>query len=294
MPSTFGEHKFIQETRLLKRTLGDIEVQRTHFRMNEHHSDRRTNPRDGFEDPLSFVLDYSRRNNLPLEPGGTLIEQECARRSERARQEYKEQCTEIERNNDLRLVGDLSKKNRRDALSAAQKYGIRLRNNRKSAHASKVFEEVMKRELSRELSKRICNTPPVHLREGDSRVQISVEKGKTELILRRDIESRTKHLVVEGEMETCSQKKIKPRQVEAVDKVIDTEMRTCEENTPIRENHSKLDSSKKERFPGSASQVRTNGNIITDRSAGKISRGSNVVVPPTIVLKPWKRSVDKK
>lgn len=37
----------------------------------------------------------------------------------------------------------------RKGLSAAQKYNIRLRNNRKSAHAAKVFQEIYRREISR-------------------------------------------------------------------------------------------------------------------------------------------------
>lgn len=129
-------------------------VERKPRHMSDESGEVRTNQRDGFEDPMSFVYDYCKRNDLPVDPGDSQLERECASRADRAREEYKNRCTEIDNQNDLHGGVVYMRINGHASLSAAEKYGIRLRNNRKSAHASKVFTEVMKRELSKELSKR--------------------------------------------------------------------------------------------------------------------------------------------
>lgn len=107
------------------------------------------------EDPMTFVNEYCTRNNVVNEPGNTPIEKQCHIHAESAREQYKL----LVRNEDV-VVTKSSFQNRfapyksirrsdaRESLTNAQKYALRLRNNRKSAHASTVYKEVFRRELS--------------------------------------------------------------------------------------------------------------------------------------------------
>lgn len=117
--------------------------------------------RDGFEDPMRFVKDHCRRHSLPFEAGTSQVEKECARRADLAREDYKARQMEIEkqiisRSESVASLGSADC-NERKKLTPSQKYGIRLRNNRKSANASKVYGEVLKREISHRL--RDVSTP---------------------------------------------------------------------------------------------------------------------------------------
>lgn len=103
-----------------------------------------------FEDPMTFVVDYCNRRGVTQNPGNSAIEKECANRAMEAREEYKEKrdaSTASNSGNGAVPAEDLDRR----GLSPAQKYTIRLQNNRKSANASKVYNEVFKRELSQRL-----------------------------------------------------------------------------------------------------------------------------------------------
>lgn len=136
-----------------------------------------------FEDPMSFVLDYCRRHGLPEETGNSSAEKECAQRAADAREEYKtkrdaaavlisakplsdsgDHCPAKYDNGDSPLPV-VEEKNDRKGLSPAQKYSIRLQNNRKSAYASKVYNEILKRELSFQLRKLEFSKPCITCRE---------------------------------------------------------------------------------------------------------------------------------
>lgn len=116
---------------------------------------------------MHFVYDYCVKNNLPTEAGGSRIEKACERRAERAREQYKQCCKAVDHasaNSISPTAGTQPTIKKRASgragfqsetsgekrdLTSAQKYNIRLRNNRKSAHASKVYVEVLRRELSK-------------------------------------------------------------------------------------------------------------------------------------------------
>lgn len=142
------------------------------------------------DDPLTFIEDYCRRNLLP-ESGGSALEKEATLRATEAREEYKSRrltgndsksapttpnnstantpnsgnhpygtdpsgssgtggAVSTSGSGSTTMVED---KSDRRGLSPAQKYSIRLLNNRKSAYASKVYAEVYKRDLSSRLHK---------------------------------------------------------------------------------------------------------------------------------------------
>lgn len=118
-----------------------------------------------FDEPMSYVLDYCRRHGLPEEAGQSAAEKECAQRAADAREDYKSKRDAAafetsNANNGSGAVNGASSsgyvpddRNDRKGLSPAQKYTIRLQNNRKSAYASKVYNEVLKRELSHRFQK---------------------------------------------------------------------------------------------------------------------------------------------
>lgn len=106
-----------------------------------------------FEDPMTFVLDYCNRHGISQEPGNSDIEKECSNRAMEAREDYKEKRDKIIANNADNNSATGNVANDRKGLSPAQKYTIRLENNRKSANASKVYNEVFKRELSHRLQR---------------------------------------------------------------------------------------------------------------------------------------------
>lgn len=106
-----------------------------------------------YEDPMSFVTDYCRRHGVTQEPGNSDIEKSCAARAMDAREEYKEKRDAATVNSPNAGTTPGEDRCDRKGLSPAQKYTIRLQNNRKSANASKVFNEVFKRELSHCLQK---------------------------------------------------------------------------------------------------------------------------------------------
>lgn len=121
------------------------------------------------DDPLTFIDDYCARYNLPDEAGGSAIERACHNRAEAAREAYKAHVRRTASAVDITPVVPSSpssnssttsapggpssrtiarRRRTRPRLSPAQKYQLRLRNNRRSAHAAKVYAEVLKRELS--------------------------------------------------------------------------------------------------------------------------------------------------
>lgn len=114
-----------------------------------------------FDDPMSYVIDYCNRHRLPEEAGNSAAEKDCAQRAAEAREDYK-----MKRDSAASEAGNSTDaasftgtglnpedRNERKGLSPAQKYTIRLQNNRKSANASKVYNEILKRELSHCLQK---------------------------------------------------------------------------------------------------------------------------------------------
>lgn len=104
------------------------------------------------EDPMTFVDTYSAYHNLPSEPGCTPVEQSCQSRAAAARDEYKRLLRHMEAS--LPPSGSSSTTQRerlqrgRTTLSWAEKYARRLKNNRRSAHAAKVYAEILRREIS--------------------------------------------------------------------------------------------------------------------------------------------------
>lgn len=118
-------------------------------------------------DPAEFVERYCKeRKLLPAEAIGTSpLEKECITQAEKARQAYKDhRDDEIERlceeptserslspraTNHVKavVVADES------GLTPAEKYARRLFNNRKSAAASRVYNEVLRREMSTKLQR---------------------------------------------------------------------------------------------------------------------------------------------
>lgn len=106
-----------------------------------------------FDDPMSFVTDYCRRHGVTQNPGDSEIEKVCATRAMEAREEYKEKRDAAAANTSFDEETIAEDRPGRKGLSPAQKYTIRLQNNRKSANASKVYNEVFKRELSQCIQK---------------------------------------------------------------------------------------------------------------------------------------------
>lgn len=93
------------------------------------------------EAALSFADRYCETNGIPCDVGTSLAERECHRVANEAREQFKS-----ERDSDpTSTTDDLPDRN---GLTPAQKYSIRLRNNRKSANAARVFSEVLKRKQS--------------------------------------------------------------------------------------------------------------------------------------------------
>lgn len=101
------------------------------------------------EAALSFADRYCEINDIPCDVGTSFAERECHRVANEAREQFK-----TERDSDpTSTTDDLPDRN---GLTPAQKYSIRLRNNRKSANAARVFSEVLKRKQSDYLR----NVPP--------------------------------------------------------------------------------------------------------------------------------------
>lgn len=125
---------------------------------------------------MDFVYEWARNHGLPAQPGFSKAEQVCAERASRAREQFKirrsacaaaaaanantsspngnvtgqsshsgiiDSLSHVASTSFIERPGD-----HRRGLSPAQKYNIRLRNNRKSAHAAKVYQEIFRREIS--------------------------------------------------------------------------------------------------------------------------------------------------
>lgn len=143
---------------------------------------------DESDDPMTFVLAYCRRHGLPDEPTLSDPERAALEKATLARELYKAQrsppppvCPPTacpppassaaaqpapsrplsSPSSSPLPVTDTSDRTAdgRERLAAA-KYKTRLRNNRKSAHAAKVFKQVMKRELSHFLHGLQPTVPP--------------------------------------------------------------------------------------------------------------------------------------
>lgn len=118
----------------------------------------------------TFVNDWVNENGLPVNPGLSETERTCAKQANKARDAFKEirnrsaisslissqaqqptspNDTEDSMGSGASASSDHSSTHQKKAsLSAAQKYNIRLNNNRRSSHATKVFNEVYRREMS--------------------------------------------------------------------------------------------------------------------------------------------------
>lgn len=109
-------------------------------------------------DPTEFVDQYCRQRNLVEENivGTTELEKRCIRSAEEARQHYKDHRDDelerrgapVPRTDDNQAPGGTTSSQPPISLSPAQKYSRRLFNNRKSAAAAKVYQDVLKRELA--------------------------------------------------------------------------------------------------------------------------------------------------
>lgn len=95
-----------------------------------------------------FINDWLLNNNIEKFHGDTSIENFCAERASAARDLFKKERESLESKKMLYMNPD----NEPVLLTNDMKYRIRLYNNRKSAHASKVYNEVYKNELSRILN----------------------------------------------------------------------------------------------------------------------------------------------
>lgn len=125
-----------------------------------NRSNKRSQPDAGpdLPDPGDFVEQYCQRRNLVVESlvGTSEIEKSCIRSAEEARQLYKDhRDDELERRGQPvpRTESNQSPGTQAGALppvtlSPAQKYSRRLFNNRKSAAAAKVYQDVLRRELA--------------------------------------------------------------------------------------------------------------------------------------------------
>lgn len=101
-----------------------------------------------FPDPMQFASRFCEQNGFTVPPGNSGIERSSVYFATRAREEYKAGCKSSGgRNDPSGKTG--SGKGSQAHLSLSEKYAIRLRNNRKSTQAGKVFEEVRKRVLSK-------------------------------------------------------------------------------------------------------------------------------------------------
>lgn len=88
---------------------------------------------------MTFVRAFCQTNNLPYVVGDSSVEQTCAKIAGRAREDYKK-------------IQSARTPNCRKSHALSTKHAIRLHNNRKSAQASKVYNEVFKRSLSHYLA----------------------------------------------------------------------------------------------------------------------------------------------
>lgn len=96
---------------------------------------KRKSPEPTLNDPLEYVAMYCNKRGISSHVGSSDLEKECNRYAQQAREDYK-RCRE---------AGE-SENSDRKGMSPAEKYTIRLQNNRRSAEASKVYNEVLKRE----------------------------------------------------------------------------------------------------------------------------------------------------
>lgn len=92
---------------------------------------------------MAFVLMYARRHGLVTETGLSDIEKECIEQAKGARMEYKQTLDEMD--------GIEPGTRRSRNISTEEKHLIRLRNNRHSGSALKVFQEVLLRAMSARL-----------------------------------------------------------------------------------------------------------------------------------------------
>ena len=106
---------------------------------------KRSSPDDN-ADPTEFINQYFERRGIKVtEDSGA--NKDCVRRAEEAREAYKRMRSCAAQ--DVSSVrGDAPAGLDADVLTPAQKYNRRLVNNRKSAAAARVYQEVLKREQS--------------------------------------------------------------------------------------------------------------------------------------------------
>ncbi|CAN8076990.1 unnamed protein product [Agarophyton chilense] len=95
------------------------------------------------DDPLHFVQVYCKRRNIAFDTGASPVEKMCHAAASHARDEFKRIRNACR--------SDRSPAPDRTGLTPAQKYTIRLQNNRRSASASKVYTEILKREHAHRL-----------------------------------------------------------------------------------------------------------------------------------------------
>lgn len=99
--------------------------------------------------PTEFLQEWATTHELQMKYGRTAMEVFCARQALEARDQYKKKRSELEEIAKLQYppFPEYSQ------LPDAAKYTIRLHNNRKSAQAAKVYQEVFRMELSSLLEK---------------------------------------------------------------------------------------------------------------------------------------------
>lgn len=202
--------------------------------MSASRPTKRASPAAEIPDTTRFVDEYCRSRGLVPEAavGTSLIEKQCIRSAEEARQSYKSH-----RDHHLERHADIPHHHHHNhafhpgvpappsttatssaaaaaalsaALSPAQKYSRRLFNNRKSAAAAKVYQDVLRRELATALQRPVTpaareRDPPIpapsraeldHLRADNARLHRSLAESDRER-LRIDAElKRVKMRVV--------------------------------------------------------------------------------------------------
>lgn len=95
-------------------------------------------------DPNDFIAKWNGNDKISIKIGGSQMETFCAGHSQMAREEYKKRRSALAPG-DIAPTGDGQQR----LLTNDQKYLVRLENNKKSAHISKVHKEVYKFKLSK-------------------------------------------------------------------------------------------------------------------------------------------------
>eukprot|EP00178_Gracilaria_changii_P019852 TRINITY_DN575_c0_g2_i1.p1 TRINITY_DN575_c0_g2~~TRINITY_DN575_c0_g2_i1.p1 ORF type:complete len:300 (+),score=59.19 TRINITY_DN575_c0_g2_i1:132-1031(+) len=154
------------------------------------------------DDPLEFVAAYCKRRKIAFEIGHSAVERECLEAAADAREQYKAMRNALHAA--AAADADAPAPDRR-GLSPAQKYTIRLHNNRKSANASKVYAEVLKREhaarlASQDVAAHTSHARTVHLTARVHALEQSLANEKSHVSV---LQKENERLKLRLESRTC-------------------------------------------------------------------------------------------